>query len=93
MKSESEDDGIGADHFEVEGGYIAHERNVCQHCIEERAARGLLPRWADQQYSFGYYAGRYCEPCWKESGYRDANDADAEFSEADAGESLHGEDY
>jgi len=25
----------------------------------------------EERYSLGLYAGRYCDPCWKESGYRD----------------------
>lgn len=44
------------------------------------------------RYSFGIYAGRMCDDCWKSSGYRDATDDSAEFSEMDAGERLE-EDY
>lgn len=68
------------------------ERDLCQHCREACEKDGKPFQWADPQYSFGYYAGKYCESCWKKSGYRDANDPDAEFDESYAGESLHGED-
>lgn len=43
---------------------------------------------AHEQYSFGIYAGRYCDPCWPKSGFRDAVDPDAVFSEEDAGERV-----
>jgi hypothetical protein len=64
------------------------ERQVCQHCRDEREATGKPYRWADERYSFGCYAGRYCDKCWPTSGYRDATHPDAEFSEADAGERI-----
>jgi hypothetical protein len=75
-----------------DGVHTLDERNVCHHCQEQCAAENKPFQWADEQYSFGYYAGRYCESCWKKSGYRDATDPDAEFDESYAGESLHGED-
>lgn len=68
------------------------ERHLCQHCRESREAAKKPFRWADERYSFGYYAGKYCDECWLKSGYRDATDPDAEFDETYAGESLHGED-
>lgn len=71
-----------------DGQYWFGERNVCRHCFDERQAKGLPFRFADEQYSFGCYAGRYCDECWLQSGYRDATDPDAEFSEADAGERI-----
>jgi hypothetical protein len=40
------------------------------------------------RYSFGVYAGRYCDKHWQESGYRDVDDPDAVFDPADAGERL-----
>lgn len=44
---------------------------------------------APEQYSFGVYAGRYCEGrCWASSGFRDATDSTARFDPADAGESM-----
>jgi len=64
------------------------ERHVCHHCQDEREAAGKPFRWAEEQYSFGCYAGRYCSTCWPKSGYRDAYDPDAEFSELDAGERI-----
>ena len=69
---------------------------MCQahpHCREQHEQDKTPFQWADQQYSFGYPAGKYCEDCWKKSGYRDATDSDAEFDETYAGESLHGDDY
>lgn len=47
---------------------------------------------ATERYSFGIYAGRYCDACWLESGYRDATDDEAVFDEADAGERME-DDY
>ncbi len=74
--------------FLSEEGYWIDERNVCQHCLDERKAQDKPAMWADQQYSFGVYAGRYCNDCWLKSGYRDATDENAVFDPADAGESL-----
>ena len=77
-----------------DGIHTFSERNLCQHCREECEANGKPYRFADEQYSFGYYAGRYCPACWPKSGYRDAIDPDAQFDPDYAGESLHGEpDY
>ena len=39
----------------------------CSRCL--RVDEGI------ERYSCGYYAGRYCDRCWAESGYRDAWDA------------------
>ena len=64
------------------------ERYVCRHCLEQCEAAGKPYRWADEQFSFGCYAGRYCSECWPKSGYRDATNPDAEFSELDAGERI-----
>ena len=44
-----------------------------------------------ERYSFGIYAGRYCNPCWKKSGYRD--EPASAFDPMDAGETLEPEDY
>ena len=38
----------------------------------------------DEQHSLGIYAGRWCEPCWANSGYR--KDGPEGFSPDDAGE-------
>lgn len=67
-------------------------REHCQHCREscERAQRAY--EYADARYSFGAYAGRYCDSCWLNSGFRDATDPDARFDELDAGERLD-DDY
>ncbi len=41
---------------------------------------------AVERYSLGVYAGRWCNECWRASGYRDA--PASAFSEADAGERM-----
>lgn len=46
------------------------ERYVCNCCRDEREANGKPYRFADEQYSLGIYAGRYCDTCWEHSGYR-----------------------
>ncbi|MDB4778237.1 hypothetical protein OAG68_02150 [bacterium] len=79
------------EHSEIEfsdGEFWMNERDVCQHCRDEREASSKPFRWAEQRHSFGCYAGRYCDSCWPQSGYRDAIDSTAEFSEADAGERI-----
>lgn len=45
-----------------------------------------------ERYSFGAYAGLWCDRCWPQSGFRDACDPRAEFHPDDAGERLE-EDY
>lgn len=45
---------------------------------------------ADRQYSFGLYAGIYCDPCWKISGYRDANE---EVDRAELDEEYYGDSW
>lgn len=75
------------------GDYWVSDRDVCHHCIDDRTANGQFYRESEVRTSFGYYAGRYCDECWANSGYRDATDPNAEFDESYAGESLHGEDY
>lgn len=64
------------------------ERHVCHHCQEQREAEDKPYRWGEMRYSFGCYAGRYCDECWPKSGFRDATDPDAQFSELDAGERM-----
>ncbi len=46
---------------------------------------------AEERYSLGIYAGRYCDKCWKESGYRD--EPASAFDPMDAGENYEPEDY
>ncbi len=46
---------------------------------------------AEERYSLGVYAGRYCAKCWKASGYRD--EPASGFSRDDAGEFYGPEDY
>ena len=81
----------GVTWFLLEDGDWAIERNICQHCRDELEAARKPYRWAEEQYSFGIYAGRYCDDCWPKSGYRDAVDPNARFDPADAGESLEAE--
>lgn len=42
--------------------------------------------WAEERYSLGIYAGRYCNKHWAESGYR--KEGREGFSPLDAGESY-----
>ncbi len=70
---------------ESDGTWI-DERWTCRRCLDA----GVV-RWASERYSFGCYAGKYCDQCWLKSGYRDATDPDAEFSPEDAGERIEAE--
>jgi hypothetical protein len=57
------------------------------------AACGKYREYLEEYYSFGVYAGRYCDDrCWRASGYRDAVDPNARFDPADAGERLEQEE-
>ena len=64
----------------------------CPTCKKEKLEHEMV-----EQYSFGIYAGRYCDSeddhCWRNSGYRDATDPNARFDPMDAGEVLEPEDY
>lgn len=40
----------------------------------------------EERFSFGIYAGKWCTPCWKTSGYRD--EGPEGFDPGDAGESY-----
>lgn len=71
---------------ESDGTWI-EDRHCCRRCLEAGKVS-----WADEQYSFGIYAGRWCDTCWPKSGYRDAVDPDAEFDPTYAGERID-EDY
>lgn len=64
-------------------GHWYEARWLCQRCLDAGRVE-----WADQRYSFGVYAGKYCDEHWRTSGYRDATDSSAEFSEEDAGERM-----
>jgi hypothetical protein len=46
---------------------------------------------AEERYSLGIYAGRYCRACWQASGYRD--EPASAFDPLDAGESYDGEGW
>jgi hypothetical protein len=41
---------------------------------------------AEERYSLGIYAGRYCDACWRKSGYR--TEGPEGFDPLDAGESY-----
>ena len=68
-----------------DGEYWISERDVCRYCEDDPYSHY---RFAYERYSFGCYAGRYCDECWPQSGYRDAvNDAER-FDTMDAGEVI-----
>jgi hypothetical protein len=69
-------------------GDSMNTKHMCQYCADDKANKGLPFAYAEQRYSFGCYAGRYCDACWRESGYRDATDPDAEFDPDYAGERI-----
>ena len=59
-------------------------RWFCRKCADKRKqAQGF------ERHSQGYYAGTYCDACWKDDG----RNHDRPFDSADAGESLDGEHY
>ena len=73
-------------------GLVKRPRPVTRNIELEMVVNGWA--WVVEQYSFGIYAGRYCnDTCWKGSGYRDATDPDARFDPMDAGEVMEPEDY
>ena len=43
--------------------------HLCRHNKSKNCTREN-PKKANDQYSLGIFAGRYCEDCWKKSGYR-----------------------
>lgn len=53
------------------------EPQTCTRCDSEDWQR---------RYSLGIYAGRYCDECWKQSGYRD--EGPEGFDPLDAGEAY-----
>ena len=63
--------------------YDPDDRYHCHHCQTGRES--------EERYSFGAYAGRWCDVCWPNSGYRDATDPTAKFDPLDAGESMDGD--
>lgn len=74
--------------FQMTDGTWLQERYICKHCLTATHAVE-----ADEQYSFGVYAGRYCEACWPKSGFRDATGPGAVFDRADAGEAYWEDEY
>ena len=81
----------GRQFFDGDGWLV--ERDVCRHCLAQHEDDGTPFAFGHTRYSFGIYAGRYCDDCWPKSGYRDATDHDAKFDPLDAGEVLEPEDY
>ena len=73
-----------------DGGCWFDGRNCCHHCVHERLGEGKPARWADEQYSMGVYAGRYCDECWEHSGY--VKDGAEAFDPTYAGETYREED-
>lgn len=51
-----------------------------------RCGRGTRTVEVSEQYSLGIYAGRWCESCWEQSGYR--KEGPSGFDPLDAGESY-----
>lgn len=74
-------------------GFWVGDRDVCHYCLEERTANNEFYRESEVRTSFGVYAGRMCDECWKNSGYRDATDDDAVFDPMDAGEVMWEDEY
>jgi len=82
-------DPYGYDFDAMQSESIHAPTDRCGTCGKERPRDDL-----DTRYSFGVYAGRYCDDaCWSRSGYRDATDPDARFDPADAGEAMEPEEY
>lgn len=73
----------GREYYLDEDGHWIEERWCCRRCLDQ----GIV-RCADEQYSLGVYAGKYCPKCWLKSGYVDATDPDAEFDPDYAGERM-----
>jgi hypothetical protein len=63
------------------------EKWTCAKCrvTNANAANG---QEVSERHSMGVYTGRYCDPCWQKSGYRDVEDPTVTFDPADAGESM-----
>jgi hypothetical protein len=57
------------DWVELRDGTRCMERYVCHCSVCESHPKG--PQFADERYSLGIYAGRYCDEGWKLAGYRD----------------------
>lgn len=75
------------------GDFWVSDKEVCHHCLENKTLAGEFYRENETRYSFGAYAGRYCDDCWKTSGYRDADDDTAVFDPMDAGEVMYEDEY
>jgi len=79
--------------YQVAGDLWVGDRDVCHHCLEVKTQAEQFYNESEQRYSFGAYAGRYCDDCWKTSGYRDAGDDTAVFDPMDAGEVMYEDEY
>ena len=63
-------------------GHWVSERYCCRRCLDEHRIE-----FADERYSLGIYAGKYCDRHWETSGYR--KDGPEGFDPAYAGESYY----
>lgn len=75
------------------GEFWVGDRDVCHHCVDQCTADGSFYRESEVRTSFGIYAGKYCDECWSNSGYRDANGESVTFDPLDAGEAYWEDDY
>lgn len=72
-------------------GYYIHPKEACRHCSLNDNDEPIKPvQEAETRYSFGIYAGKYCDECWKKSGYKD--EGPEGFDPYYAGENLD-DDY
>lgn len=62
----------------------------CCRCVDEGIPENETS--GEPRYSFGCYAGRYCDKHWRDSGYRDAIDPSETFDPMDAGERIEPDD-
>lgn len=60
--------------------------NSCVRCSDKDIEVSGFDR-----YSLGIYAGRYCDSCWKDSGFR--KEGREGFDPLDAGESYEEEEW
>lgn len=53
-------------------GYWIEPKWACHHCsdLDEYGNPTKPVKFADERYSLGIYAGKYCDECWDKSGYR-----------------------
>jgi hypothetical protein len=78
MTTTQSKNGLRDGEIRLRDGTKCDERYACRcaHC----EVHG--PEFADERYSMGVYAGRYCDIGWKNSGYRDVGpeEFDADYA-------------